>query len=261
MIVSNTPPPSKYWSDKQLEMYDFYLKDKNSTLAYYMTTKDGFPLYSPNKKGWKAKAGLLQKAQPSKEIVPCTSSALHATFDVEEWIKFDCKIWVVAMIGKIVDTGEKICAAERKIIGSYHPNDLSREMRLNTYPQFNLNQTNTNFVNATLARKSGEGGRTYNNKISNVNFTDSRFSKCEFIEIDFVNCDFSGTSFDHCDFSACSFIDCKFDNTYMGGSCKSSLILFVGKIKDLKWFPAIVPTGFHTVNYKLTRIKKGKKNV
>ena len=88
MIISNTPPLSKFWSEKQKELYLKCLNDKKCTLAYYFTSKKGFPLHSPNTKGWKAKPLITQTVQPSKgdKIVPCSQYALHATFDVKPWI-------------------------------------------------------------------------------------------------------------------------------------------------------------------------------
>lgn len=259
MIVSNTPPPSKYWSDKQLDMYDCHLKDKNSTLAYYMTTKDGLPLHSPNKKGWKAKVGLLQKVEPNKygEIQPCTSHALHATFDIKHWILLDCKIWVVAMLGKVVNDDDKIASLQRKIIGCYHPSELSNETRLVAYPQYDLNQKIQLFDNVQMR------GATGRDQLQNIDFTGSSFKGCRFVGISFVKCNFSNVSFRDCDFATCKFINCNFNYSTIKGNSHITNVKIIGKVENFNFYSdkCGLPDGFEVENYRLVRIKKGKKNV
>jgi len=113
MIVSNIPPPSRFWTKKQYNEYNRYLTDKKAVLAYYLTDKNGYPLYSPNKKRWKARPNLFQQIKTEK-IIACSDKALHATMNIDPWMQAGCKIWVVAMLNKIVDCKYKIASNKRK---------------------------------------------------------------------------------------------------------------------------------------------------
>jgi len=257
MIVSNTPPPSKYWSTDQKTWYDICLKDKNCTLAYYLTTKDGFPLYSPNKKGWRVRSGLVQEVHPSNgQIIPCSANALHATFDVKSWAVLNCKIWVVAMVGKIVEEQNKICALKRRIIGAYRPNDLSNEARLISFPDDNLNQKYKTFHGLNLKFRPDD---LFDNKISNINFSSSTFSKCSFHDIVFNKCNFENVEFQECKFNWCTFKNCTFDPTYCYDDSTLIGTKIIGDAVGLYWPKGQEPpVGFQVKNGILINSQKGK---
>lgn len=258
MIVSKTPPPSKYWSADQKTWYDICLKDKNCTLAYYMTTKDGLPLHSPNKRGWKAQSGIVQKVEPSSrfnKIIPCSRYALHATLDVEPWVLLNCKIWVVAMIGKIVETDNKICALKRRIIGSYKPKDLSDELNLIVFPNI-ANRKYKSFKN--VAVKANIQKSVIHQNISNVDFTKCKFTNCVFENIIFTNCNFENAFFNSCKFLYCTFENCRFDMAYMKEGCQLSNLTIIGKINNFGWNAPYIPDGCKIKDGFLVKLNKGK---
>jgi hypothetical protein len=67
--------------------------------------------------GTVAKPGLIEKI--SGPLVLCSSNALHATYTPHRWA--GTRVWVVALVGKIVQQENKLGALERHIIGEVLP--------------------------------------------------------------------------------------------------------------------------------------------
>ena len=91
------------------------LLKSGAKIAYWRSDKNGNPANGGS--CGPVKAGDVQKISGPLEI--CTSGALHATYIPSKW-KGE-RIWLVALIGEVVEQEDKLGALEREIIAEITP--------------------------------------------------------------------------------------------------------------------------------------------
>ena len=91
------------------------LQKSGAKIAYWKSDKKGQP--SNGGRSDPVHVGLVQKIDGPLEI--CSRRALHATYVPSKWQGE--RIWLVALIGKVVEQDDKLGALEREIIAELTP--------------------------------------------------------------------------------------------------------------------------------------------
>ena len=99
----------EYWASVVEALYVRPIPD-NTTLAFWRSNKDGTP--SNGGRSLPVKEGDIQKE--NGPLVLCSPGTLHATLKPERWS--GDRIWLVALVGKVVGDHEKYGCLERHII-------------------------------------------------------------------------------------------------------------------------------------------------
>ena len=91
------------------------LQKSGAKIAYWKSDKKGQP--SNGGRSDPVHVGLVQKIEGPLEI--CSCRALHATYVPSKWNGE--RIWLVALIGKVVEQEDKLGALEREILAEITP--------------------------------------------------------------------------------------------------------------------------------------------
>ena len=113
-----------HWTAKQRNHMRRMIK-AGATIAYWCSDAQGRPAnHSMDPiaaRNWTARPGLVQEVEGP--LRPCTGNALHATLTPHRWR--GVRVWIVALVGKVADQGDKVCALRREVIGEVMPEECT----------------------------------------------------------------------------------------------------------------------------------------
>ena len=161
------------WTAKQRNHLRRLMR-QGARIAYWCSDAQGRPanhrMEPAEAPAWAARPGLVQEV--AGPLRACSEHALHATLEPHRWA--GCRVWVVGLVGEVVEGADRLACLRREIVGEVLPEcalDPSVGVRVGRRDLAGANLSGANLSWANLSGADLSGAYLSESRLAGANLS------------------------------------------------------------------------------------------